>query len=298
MEGEELWARNIQADYGEFNFLWTFSSSPTLYEGKLYLQVLQRDEPVRGRGQEGAEPFFLAMNPKTGKTLYRHVRPTNAIQESREAFTTPIPHEHNGRKELLIAGGDVLTGHDPSTGKELWRWGTWNKNHEIGHWRLVPSPVARDGVVLGCAPKGDPIYAVKAGLKGTHHGEDDGVLWVSNPREATTDVPTPLFYDGDFFVVNDRHKRLARIEPKTGEVKWITDIETRPKLRSSPTGADGKIWYQNHGGEVFIHDAESGELINRIAMGEENADMIRSSITAVDDQLFIRTNARLYCIEN
>ena len=52
-----------------------------------------------------------------------------------------------GRKEILIAGGDCLTGHDPETGAELWRWGTWNPR-KIGHWRLVPSPVAGGGVVL------------------------------------------------------------------------------------------------------------------------------------------------------
>ncbi|MCX6905202.1 MAG: pyrrolo-quinoline quinone, partial [Verrucomicrobia bacterium] len=33
--GQKLRARNIQTDYGTFAFLWTFSSSPLLYEGKL-----------------------------------------------------------------------------------------------------------------------------------------------------------------------------------------------------------------------------------------------------------------------
>lgn len=34
--GRKLWERNIQKDFGDFAFLWTFSSSPTLYHGKLY----------------------------------------------------------------------------------------------------------------------------------------------------------------------------------------------------------------------------------------------------------------------
>ena len=37
---------------------------------------------------------------------------------------TPTPYEHNGRSELIVAGADCLTAHDPKTGKELWRWGT------------------------------------------------------------------------------------------------------------------------------------------------------------------------------
>ena len=50
MDGGRRWARNIQEDYGPLAFFWTFGGSPLLYEGKLYLQVLQRNVPVPGRG--------------------------------------------------------------------------------------------------------------------------------------------------------------------------------------------------------------------------------------------------------
>jgi hypothetical protein len=33
----------FDSNIGVFAMNWTFSSSPTLYEGKLYMQVLQRD---------------------------------------------------------------------------------------------------------------------------------------------------------------------------------------------------------------------------------------------------------------
>ena len=38
--GKLMWSRNIQVDYGDFCFQWTFSTSPTLHNGKLY-PVLQ-----------------------------------------------------------------------------------------------------------------------------------------------------------------------------------------------------------------------------------------------------------------
>nr|MDQ3624969.1 PQQ-binding-like beta-propeller repeat protein [Verrucomicrobiota bacterium] len=147
--GKELWSRSITRDYGEFAFQWTFSTSPLLYGGKLYLQVLQRNVAARGAGRTDgpSESYLLALDPANGKTLWRQVRPSEAVAESLEAFSTPTPFEHKGRKEILVAGGDCLTGHDPENGKELWRWGTWNPT-KIGHWRLVPSPVAGAGVVL------------------------------------------------------------------------------------------------------------------------------------------------------
>jgi outer membrane protein assembly factor BamB len=294
--GNKVWARNLQKDYGEFAFLWTFSTSPLLANGKLYMQILQRDTAVSGRGRKDSpnESYLLALDPANGQELWRIPRPSEAVAESREGFSSPVPFDHNGRKEILVVGGDCLTGHDVNTGKELWRWGTWNPT-KIGHWRLVPSPVAGGGVVLACAPKGDPIYAVKAGATGTVNQDD--VAWKSEPRgKISSDVPTPLFYDGDFFVLSDVRKALSRVDPKTGQAKWSIDTPGRRKFESSPTGADGKIYLMNFGGEVTVVDAAKGEILRTIPMGDEGDDLIRSCIAIAQGQLFIRTNNRLYCV--
>ena len=123
----------------------------------MYLPVLQRDEPVHGRGKPSSDSYILSINPGNGKTIWKHTRPSNAKKESLESFGTIIPHEN----QLIIAGGDVITGHDPKSGDEIWRWGTWNPGHKQEWWRLVPSPVFGDGVFLVCAPKKSPIFAVK-----------------------------------------------------------------------------------------------------------------------------------------
>ncbi|MEM1297589.1 MAG: PQQ-binding-like beta-propeller repeat protein [Verrucomicrobiota bacterium] len=57
-QGNELWSGDIAERVGGFAFGWTFSSSPVLHGDKLYLQILQRDEPVEGRGLENAESFI------------------------------------------------------------------------------------------------------------------------------------------------------------------------------------------------------------------------------------------------
>ncbi len=295
LDGKLLWRRNIQKDYGQFAFLWTFSSSPTLYAGKLYVQVLQRDVAVDGRGftDRPNESYLLAVDPATGKTLWRHIRPSEAVMESREAFSTPIPFEYRGRRELLVVGGDDITGHDPETGRELWRWGTWNPQR-IPHWRLVPSPVAGDGVILVCAPKRSPIYAVKAG--GTGRLDDSALAWVSNPRQLTSDVPTPAFYDGDFFILSDARRTLSRVEPRTGKIKWTSPAPGRAKYEASPLAADGKVYIVNFDGDVSIYDANSGQLLRTVSMDDPDRFVVRSSIVAAHGQLFIRTTDKLYCI--
>jgi outer membrane protein assembly factor BamB len=309
MAGKEVWRRNIEKDYGQFAFQWTFSSSPLLHDGRLYLQVLQRDVPVNGRGRKDGpnDSYLLAMDPKTGKELWKVLRPAEASAESLEAFTTPTPYTHAGREELLIVGGDCISGHDPDTGREYWRWGTWNPAR-IGHWRLVPSPTAGAGIVLACGPKGAPVYAVKLGGKGAlanteldwqsyvQSTEDSGKAARSlEVRDLSTDVPTPLFYEGRYYVLNGTKKKLLCLEP-SGKIVWSGDVG-KADFQSSPTAADGKIYMMNFPGEVFVVQAGGSEfkLLHTAAMGE-GENTLRASIPISHGQLFIRTSKTLHCV--
>jgi outer membrane protein assembly factor BamB len=308
--GKEIWRRNIQKDYGQFAFQWTFGASPLLYDGRLYVQVLQRDVPVNGRGRTDgpSESYLLALNPETGKELWRALRPSEARQESLEAYSTPMPYTHQGRTELLITGGDCISGHDPKTGKELWRWGTWNPTR-ITHWRLVPSAAAGEGVALVCGPKNSPVYAVKLGGHGTL--ANSGLAWQSfvqstensskaarslDARELSSDVPTPLFYEGRFYVLNGTKKKLFCLEP-SGNVLWSGDLAGREIFQASPTAGDGKVYVMNFAGEVFVVQAGGNEfnLLHKTAMADDE-NTLRASIPISHGQLFIRTTKDLYCV--
>jgi outer membrane protein assembly factor BamB len=84
--------------------------------------------------------------------------------------------------------------------------------------------------------------------------------------EVSADVPTPLFYDGDFFVLNDERKNISRVDPATGNVKWTVELPGR-KFEASPTGADGKLYLMNFGADVVVIDAAKGGILGTIAMG-------------------------------
>ena len=288
--GNLIWKRNIQKDYGDFCFQWTFSTSPTLFRDRLYLPVLQRDEQVHGRGRLNAESFILCLDLENGETIWRHIRKSPASKESRESFSTIIPYRGN----LLVAGGDILTSHDPKSGKELWRWGTWNPNHKQEWWRLVPSPVSGNGKILICAPKNAPVFAVSYPDK---ENKADLAWDTSNNKFVTSDVPTPLFYDNHFFILSDLRKNLSKIVPESGSLVWRLDLPGKYKWRASPTAADDKIFLMNHNAEVLVVSSSSGEILNSAKMGEEYDDQTRSSIALSKGQLFVRTNKKLYCIE-
>jgi outer membrane protein assembly factor BamB len=294
--GNQLWARNLQNEYGKFSFLyWTMGCSPLLYDGKLYLPILHHNPPEidGGSQKEKSISYLLAVDAATGKTLWQQFRKSEAVSEAQEAYTTPIPAEFNGRKQLLVIGADAISGHDPATGEEFWRWGNWNPQR-ITMWPQVASAVVCNDLALVCVPKGQPIYAIK--IDGSGVRDDQAIAWTTREaKKVTSEVPTPAFYDGDFFVLSDSRKCVSRINAKTGEVKWTTPV--KGSHEASPLAADGKIYTINFDGLVTILNAADGKEIRTISMDEQtDKDPVRASIIATHGQLFIRTTNKLYCV--
>ena len=79
LSGTPVWSRNLQKDYGNFSVEWIYASSPLLYEGKLYVQVLHRSD----------DSYLLCVDPASGKELWRQVRPSEAHEESKESYANP-----------------------------------------------------------------------------------------------------------------------------------------------------------------------------------------------------------------
>jgi outer membrane protein assembly factor BamB len=302
--GKELWKRNMQKDYGTYAIQWTPASSPVITHGMAIFQVLQRDQAFDFQGNPKGDPsgknesYLLALDPATGEEKWKHIRPCDAVKESRESFSTPMPWTFNGRDELLVTGGDCISGHSLKDGNELWRFGSWNPE-KIGHWRLVPGPVAGDGVILACAPKREPVYAVKAGMKGQVKESD--LAWVSGTEtkneDVSSDVSTPLFYKGRFYVLNSDRKSLSCVEPKTGKLIWEHRVEGGAKIESSPTAGDGKIYFQDMRAHVTIMAAgDAPKVIFSGSMADGAEKDVRSSIALASGCAFVRTTRMLYCV--
>ncbi len=68
------------------------------------------------------------------------------------------------KAEIVISGGDVVTGHDPATGKELWRLNGLNP-HNDGAYRIVASPVVAAGLIIAPSRQ-NPSMAIRPGGRG------------------------------------------------------------------------------------------------------------------------------------
>jgi outer membrane protein assembly factor BamB len=276
--GKELWARDIQNDYGPFGLNWGYASSPLLHQGALYVQVLH--------GMNTDDPSYLVkVDGSSGKTLWRVERPTSAITESPDAYTTPTLLQYNGRTEVVVTGGDVVTGHDPATGKELWRAAGLNPDNNP-YYRIVASPfVVGDLVIAPTRVK--PLLAIKAGGRGdvtrTHR------VW---SFDRGPDVPTPVSDGTLVYIVGDQGVVHA-LDLKTGAVVY-GPVRLEPGTYSaSPVIAEGRIYVTNEEGITSVFTAgPKFEVLARNAVNE----FTLSSVAVSNGQIFLRTEKTLYAI--
>jgi outer membrane protein assembly factor BamB len=293
-DGNEIWRRNLGKEYGKFAIMWIYGSSPVLFQGRLYVQVLQRnpvppDYTNANDGKEERESYILCIDPATGKDIWRHVRPSDALKESQEAYTTPIPYKQGETWNLAVLGGNCLTAHSLADGKELWRSCVFNSRNDPW-FRIVPSPVAGDGMIFASAPKREPLFAIKTGGSGDVTGS--AVAW--SFKENPTDWSTPLYYKNRLFVLDGDKKVLTCLDPKTGEKKWQGNLGVREILWASPTGADNKIYCVSENGTVVVVDA--GDEFKILATNKIDEGPVRSTLAIAEGQLFLRTTQNLYCI--
>lgn len=292
MDGTPVWQRDLTKDYGQFEINFGYSSSPLLYEGKLYIVALQNDKPNKyGMNIDRKEPlesYLLALDPATGKTLWKHVRDTDAQEQSREAYVTPYPYEWQDRKEIILSGGECVTGHDPDSGAELWRWWFTPADRETLQHN-VPTPVALDGLIFVVRPEHRPLYAIRAG--GKEIMGQEYVAWIHESNRCW--IATPLVYQNRLYVLHEDEKVLLCFEPKTGKILWQYELPVKANFHASPTAADGRIFCISMDSHVVVITA--GDEPRMEASMFLNDRPSRSPIVAAGGRFYIRTGSRLYC---
>ncbi|HUE83674.1 MAG TPA: PQQ-binding-like beta-propeller repeat protein [Pyrinomonadaceae bacterium] len=276
--GKEIWSRDIQKEYGQFGLNWGYASSPLLFEDALYIPVLH--------GMKTDDPsYVMRIDKKTGKTVWRVERPTNAIRESPDSYTTPTLLRHGKNVEIVITGGDCVTGHDPATGKELWRANGLNPENNP-FYRIVASPIVYNDIIY--APtRVKPLLAFKVGGRGDITSSH--LLWST---QNGPDVPTPVTDGKYFYIVNDRGIMWC-LDARTGEEIYAQQRITPGTYSASPVLADGKIYVTNEDGLTTV--VKAGPKFEVLAENPLN-DYCLSSPAISDGQIFLRTTNFLYAI--
>ena len=213
--------------------------------------------------------FLVAFDLATGKEAWRSPR------EEWPAWSTPAVLAN----EIITNSPHFIRGHDPRTGRELWRI-----EDPKGEVKVVTPVVAGDlAIVTGGYPSGGrPIYAIRQGGR---------VAW--RLENGSPYTPTPIVYDGVLYVLRDNGV-LTTYDMKNGDRVYQQRIATGTgSFSASPVAADGRLYFTSEDGEIYVVRAgRTFELIARNSMGQ----VCMATPAIAGDLLFVRTRSALYAI--
>lgn len=278
--GKELWHR----DLGKQSHIWGYGSSP----------IICRDLCILNFGP-GERSFLIALNKKTGETVWQVDVPPLKTKERTDGFagkqdgetgswSTPLVLEVNGRDELIMSWPGKLGGLDPKTGKELWHCDGLNP-------LVYASPINGEGILVAMSGFMGSEIAVKTGgtgdLTATHR------LWKKDRTKNR--ICSGVITGGHIYVMN--MEGIAEcLDLKTGRMIWEERLAGHgPKSDSwsSMVLAGDKIYLPNQSGDVIV--LRASPKFEVIAVNSIGNEMCNASLAISDGELFLRTDKHLWC---
>ena len=286
VDGEQVWKKDLQEEYGKFNIQFGMSTTPILDNGNLYLALMHgnmRSTKETSKGQ------VIALDAKTGKQIWLHQRNTDGVSENTHSYASPTIYRKGSDELLITHGADYVIGHSLEDGSELWRCGGFNpKGRSYNRFlRLVASPACGDGIIVAPTAKRGPVLGLKVDLSGDVSASAEARHW--EMKQGTPDVSTPVVYDGYVYLAGERGD-LTCVDVRDGSVNYRERLSA-DKQRSTPVVWDGKIFIAGRRGTVFVVKAGPElEVLSKNELGEETT----ASPAIADGRIFIRTFDALY----
>ncbi len=209
--GELLWKHNILTEFSATQEYFGVGPGPLVQDGRVIINV--------GAPQG---PEVVALDLKTGKTLWESKKSEKPEESWGASYATPIPGIINGRDRIFVfAGGDSrpptggLLMLDPATGKIDARFPFRSKRYEsvnassptvVGNQVFISTSYKTGGILLNINGSSTPSVAWRTKDLGTHF--------------ATT-----IHKDGYLYGVDGGSRNntaISCIELATGKLMWRT----------------------------------------------------------------------------
>ncbi|TWU48932.1 outer membrane biogenesis protein BamB [Rubripirellula tenax] len=280
MEGKVQW----QQDLGVFEMRadWGTASSPTLFGGKLFVQV---DNQV--------ESFLIALDAETGDEIWRVAR------DEKSQYSSPMIWQNSLRNELII-GGMIYRSYDPATGKLLWKL-------DMAKGRSSATPVA-DGDKLfvgnelrsrgGEDDGGGRLFCVKPGGSGDITPPDDSpesefvAWWI---EKADMQMASPTICNGKIYLFERSAGNMRCVNMETGETVYRQRLRGAKAFWASPWTDGTRVFSLDSNG--MTHVLSSSDKYELLAANEFD-QQTWSTPALADGRIYLRTSENLYCIEN
>jgi outer membrane protein assembly factor BamB len=284
--GELVWSKNLQEAYGNYKIQFGMASTPVLYEGNLYLQLIHGAM----RDPESSSAWVVALNGQTGEEVWKHLRETPATAENKHSYASPTVYFDGPNSFLIVHGADYVTAHSFADGSELWRCGNLNPKDSYNPFlRFVASPACGPNLIVVPSAKNGPVLGLKPGFRGDITDQSDAYHW--RMETQTPDVPTPVVHDGLVYLCRENGVLIC-VDAATGEQIYEERVES-DRHRGSPIVAGGHIYLTSRRGNVaVVKTGREYELVAKNSMGEP----MSASPAVSGGRLYLRTFDALYCV--
>jgi outer membrane protein assembly factor BamB len=285
LAGKEIWKADMQERYGKFKIAFGMTATPVLHEDNIYVQL------IHGEGNpETREATIVALNKKTGETVWKTGRPSDARAECEHSYASPTIYDDGETAYLLTHGADYVVAQDLKTGEEIWRCGELNpKTNYNPTLRFVASPVAAEGRIVVPSAKNGPVFCIKPDAKGDITDKEDAFFWKRD--RGTPDVPTPVIKDGLVYLCRESGNLIC-VDAETGEEYYEARTE-KDRHRGSPINADGHIYLTARNGVVSVIKAgKEFEMVSQNDIGED----LSASPAISNGRIYLRSFDALWAI--
>ncbi len=270
-DGKEVWTFNAQKRYGKFDIQFGMHSTPVLYEGKLYLQLLHT------KGQH-----VICVDAATGKDVWKIERKSDGRAECLHSYASPFIWTNGEESYLVTHGNDYAIAHDLKDGHEIWRLGGLNpKEHYNRTLRFVASPVCTPELIVVPSAKNGAVVAVKPNAKGEFGDGSEFEQW--RISKGTPDVPCPLVANGCVYLCGEGGT-LTCLDAKNGKTLYSKRLK-QFRYRASPVFADGKIYCTARDGTVFV--VKAGPKFELLSTNSTKDDETASPVVA-NGRIYLR----------
>jgi len=282
-EGNLAWSKDYGVvDFGYFgrpSMQWGAGASPIIVDGKVIVQC-----DCQG------EDFLAAYKVENGEEIWKTER------DDYPSWSTPLVYKDDHGAQIVCNGFKHGGGYDLQTGAEIWKITAGLGDEPI------TSPIPMGDLIFLTSTHGRfaPLLAIRPTAKGDitlPRGEttNEYIVW-SNPRGGNyMYMTTPMFYRGYLYLCAD-DGRLYCYEPKTGAVVYQEKLEVarRYGFTASPVAADGKIYFTEETGKVFV--LEAGPEFKTPVINEMG-DICMATPAIVEGVIYFRTHHWLAAVE-
>jgi hypothetical protein len=278
-DGNEVWRFSPQERYGRFRIQFGMHTTPLLYDGRLYLQLIHSG---------GA--WVVAIDAATGQDVWKVARPSDGHDECEHSYASPTLWRNGSDAYLIVHGNDYATAHRLGDGSELWRVGDLNPKDRYNRTlRFIASPVAVPDLIVIPSAKNGPVVGLSPDARGPVTTGSQYERW--RMAHNTPDVPSPLVHDGLVYLSRE-NGNLICLDAKTGK-ELYTERTHSDRHRASPVYADGKVYLTARDGTVSV--VQAGPKFKLLA-SNKLPDLFTASPAVANGRIYLRGFEALYAI--